>query len=407
MRPLIALLPFFLLPAALPAQQPVDWRLPFRAPNEKIEPPKVTFQLLRTMLTIARKHPELRSFDEHGIEVCDHDGWRKARQELGKEERFDLGYLSQIIRLSDNEGDRQLALYGMFYSPDRQTVSQMINHIPGEPSLQLRQESYPRAIQFLRATLPQRNPGDLEEWKQIRVGPAGKLPPKPGEYSFSFDAVPYIGLLHVDSPIDQRQALWFLGEVLKLRPESSQSLFAMTLSALNTLLLHDDRKVREAARDFIALLDPTESPPPSIDADRDVLAAWFEAIVYVVFPPIRPISPGLIELHPSEDLDSIVAKGIEVLRDGSLGDPASGQTKPQGRHGVKSYYRGLRIARLPAPLDKLTLEVDMVVTAINGQPIASCEDALNVLEREIHKRVFFVEYVADGRMQAKEFRRAR
>ncbi|MCA8942347.1 MAG: HEAT repeat domain-containing protein [Planctomycetes bacterium] len=389
----------------LPAQDQIDWRLPFRSPTETILPPKVTFGVLRDMLTIARKNRELCSFDENGIEICDHPAWRKAYASLGKEERFDLGWLSQIIRLSATDGDRQLALYGMFYSPDRATVAQMINHIPGEPLLQLRQEAYPRAIAFLRAELPRRNPGDLEEWKNMRVGPAGKLPPKPGEYTYEFDPVPYLALLGVDSPIDQRQALWFLGEVVKIRPELGRDLFAAALPALNVLLLHDDRKVREAARDFIVLVDPTKIAPPSIDDDREVIAAWLKTIIHEVFPPIRPISPGLIELYPSEDLDAIVAKGTDLLRDGSLGDPASGQTKPSGKYGIKSFYRGLRIARLPAPLDKLTLEVDFVVTSINGQPVASCEDVLKVLERESNKATFFIEYVADGRMQGKEYRR--
>ncbi len=390
-----------LLTAPVAAQEEGDWRLPFRNPQEAIDPPTKLYDQLRIMIARSQRPDVPRELDEQGIEICDDDAWRAARKnmlELSRADGLDAGYLSLILRKSGSLEDRMLAMYGMFYLPDPSLVSQMINHIPGEPSPKLRQDSYQRAIDFLRVQLPKKNDGDIEEWNKIRVGPAGEKPPKPGEYSVGFDPVPFFYLLTVDSPIDQRQAMWFLGEVVNARPELWKTFLAATALTIKELVVHDDRAVRESARDFVVKLDPENRPAPSIDDTAD-LAAWLDAVLYDVFPPIRPISPGLVELYRSDDLNKVIELGGKLLRDQSIADPANGKLK----NG--SFYRGLKIQRAPEPLDKLGLKVGWVVTAINGTPVASCKDVLNVFEKT-WRRSYLVEYVAGGKLQAKEFRRA-
>lgn len=393
-------------PLASQAAEPeqADWRLPFRNPSQKLDPPENMYRELQVMLARSRASGVEPYFNKDGIEVCDDNTWREAHRRLLALERQDAGYLSQVIRLSGSVEDREIALYGMYYNRDLSLVMQLINHIPGEPVRRLREDGYLRAARFLSAQLPKKNAGSLEEWKKIRVGPGGTMPPKPGEFTFEFDEFPFFMLLNTDSPIDQRQALWFLGEVVKARPSTWKDYLAAASPVLYPLALHDDAGVRQSTRDFIALLDPDgeKRKAPGDDAPDSEINAWLDAIMYDIFPPIRHISPGLVDLYPSDDLKAIMATGTRLLQDGSLGDPTSGKTKGK----TPTYYRGLRIARMPEPLDMLGLKVDWVVTAINGRPVASCAEILNVLKAEKWRRSFMVEYIADGKQHAKEFRRA-
>lgn len=378
-----------------------DWRLPFRSPSRAIDPPRALYEVLNRMLGAAEDEGAVLRFDERGIEVCDSQVWRNGFAQLQTMDArtYDIGYLSQIIRESGSATDRKIALYGMFYHPNTSAVMQMLNHIPGEPSRRLREAGYRRAIEYMRVHYRKKNEGNLEDWSKIRVGPGGQMPPKPGEWSYEFDAIPYFMLLQVDSPLDQRQALWFLGEVVKIRPHLWQKYMQAALLQLYHLAAHDDRSVRQSAIDFLARLDPESRSAPAADDGQDEIKAWIDAVAYDVFPPIRPVSPGLTELYPSDEVTTMLQLGEKVLRNSSLGQPATGKFE----NGYD--YRGLRIDRMPTPLDKLGFEVGNVVISINGQPVASCADVLRVLEALQSSPSFLVEFVHAGKRQAREIRR--
>lgn len=387
------------------AEDGVDWRMPFRAPDREIEPPADVWVQLDTMLAAReRVAPSKVSFDG-GREIVDDPDWRAAREKL-LTTRLDAGYLSLLIRESDSVRDRRLSMYGMFYVTDPAVVFQMIEHIPGEPVRELREEAFPRAIEFAAAHLAKRNSGDLSEWLKIKVGPSGERPPRPGEFSFGFDLAPFHALLAVDDWRDHAQALWFLARTAELRADTQEVVLEGALPFLRKTLTSEHEEVRHQAFALLATCDPTPDDIPTAAPDGpsdEQLTDWFERVRYEVFPPIRVLSDGLVEMWPSEDLDRIVAVGSRALSEGTVGVMTSGQDSN------KSFYRGLELGELPEPLDKLGLERGSVVTAVNGSPVTSSADLLVLIERAIEgaaKRSprLIVEYVREGKRLAREFR---
>lgn len=388
-----------LLAASLFGQQPAetgelprDWRLPFRAPAQNVQPPEQLWAHLQPMWRLSRQaSPDLRSFDALGIEVLADPAWQRHRDALtGKP--IDDGYLSAIIRASRHAPDRAIAFYGAFLVGDPAQVFRLIEHIPGEPERAIREEAYQRAVAYLRVHLPAKVPGDLDEWRKTQVGPGGEAPPKPGAFAYSLDPMPFVALLDVADWRDQEQALWFLQRLAELRPELGGLALQIGQQRLRELVATGNPRATKAARDFVALLDPQAEGRelPDADADAGAWQEWFDAVVHDLFPPLRRISDGLYDLYPSADLDEVVEVGRRALQAGKLVTPNT-----TGATTSKAPYRGLRIDGLPAPLDELGLEVGVVVTAVNGAPVATAEDLLALLERHLpHQRQLFVEYVS-------------
>lgn len=410
MRTAIVCLSLLAAPAAAqqePTQDPAladDWRMPFRAPQSNLVPPENLWPHLKPMWDISRKSaPELKHFDERGVEVVEDPSWQRHHDAL-TQIAMDAGYLSAVIRESRHDVDRAIAFYGAFYVPDPATVINLIGHIPGEPVRAIREDAYVRAIEYLRVHLPARVPGDLEEWQKVRVGPGGQKPPRPGDFAFALDPSPFVALLSVDDPRDQEQALWFLSRLAELRPKLGTLSLDLAKARLRELVNDGNEKVRAAARAFVAILDPLVEgrDTPEDDAAPEAWTAWYDAVLHDVFPPIRRISEGLYDLYPSEDLDELVRVGRRALRDGSL---VTGNANGTTNSGAP--FRGARIETLPEPLDRLGLEIGFVVTAINGVPTPTADAILRTLERSLpHQRRIFVEYVDPrGENRAIQYRR--
>lgn len=395
----IRMLAVALLCSLAPSQQATDWRLPFRNPDVNLAPPESMFKELHVMQQAARSAPAGRVwFDENGVEVVDDETWRAAHARL-LGVRMDAGYLSLVVRESRNAADRATAFYGSFYLPDPATVMRMIEHIPGEPRRDIREDAYTRAIAFLRVHLPKVNDGDLQDWLKLRVGPAGEKPPKPGEFSFGFDLVPFAKLCDVEDWRDHVQVMWFFARCLEIRPALNSAILELVQHALPGFLDSEHEELRLAATEFLALADPQRREAPPADAGSERRQRWLADVLRAVFPTVHAVSSGLTFLRTNEELDAIVAKGRQLLTDGSLGEPTHGRA----RDGHP--YRGLRIQRAPEPLDRLGIAVGWIVTSINGQPVATTGDALRYLDGPGRRsRNWLIEYVDDGKLHAKDFR---
>lgn len=383
-------------------QAQIDWRMPFRAPQQNVLPLEPIYEHLRPMYRIAQSAPrEQKRFDETGAEVVDDPAWQKHHTAL-LEMQQDPGYLSVIIRDSRNVTDRRLAFYGAFYVPVVEHVFNLIGHIPGEPLREVREEAFLRAVEYLAAQFGKKNEGSLEDWRKLEVGPAGTKPPRPGDWSYALDPAPFAALMRVGEDADRRQVLWFFARCVDIRREYAREVLPAIRGQLATLLGGEPSPVRAAAHDLLTRLDPDPARTrPAADGPSASLVAWLSAIEYELFPPIRRISSGLIELYASDDLDSIVRVGEGALRTGSAGTTSSGKTSGG------SPFRGLLLAEVPAPLDKLGLFPGMVITAVNGAPVADCAALLSLLQRAApNTRSYLVEYVApDKQLCAIEYRR--
>jgi hypothetical protein len=392
-----------LVSAQQPAEPPaVDWRMPFRVPADEIAPPADVWKHLRTMLAIRdAAAPDRISFDEHGREVVDDEGWRAAREAL-LTTNLDPGYLSLIIRESAAAGDRRIAMYGMFYVAAPEVVFQLIEHIPGEPLRQLREEAFPRAVEFAAAHVAKKNPGDVEEWRKRKLGPAAERGPRPGDWSYGFDAAPFVALLELDDWRDHAQALWFLGRIVELREDTRRNLLGGALPHLPAALTSEHQILKDQAIAFLEACDPSPEDLPG--DDEAALLDWLDRVTYEVFPPIREVHPGTVELWPSEDRDRLVSVATAGLASGSLGATRFG-TAADG-----SNYRGFELTTpLPEPLERLTLPDHAIITAINGLPTGTGDEILLAIRSALRgkgpwPRVLFVELVHDGKRQVFEFR---
>ena len=375
------------LAAALPAQVP-EGLLPFRNPTKDVEVPRELFRDLLLMQATAQNPGDYEVVINHdGREHCTDPTWKKAhRSAMGK--MFNMASMFGIVlRDSRHVNHRMLAAYGTFLVDDPQQVFQLIAFFPGEPVREIREAAFRRAIAFLRVHLPKNRPQPSD---QEHLAPTAL---------YQLEAGGFVGLLSVEDPLDQAQGLWFLAELCDIRPDSAPALLGASQEQLRELLVSDNPMVRKEARHFLHRADPQHRPMPAVDADDAALLAWLDAVLHDVFPPIRTVADGRTDLYPSKDLDRIIAVGREVLQQKSIGEPF------QGRISAGLYYRGFRVARLPEPLDQLRIPVGAVITAINGQPVATAQSILDVLETVAKsQRMIMVEYVHAGGNHAMEYR---
>lgn len=393
--------------AALSAQQ--DILSPFRNPRTTVPIPDVqaeVFRQLRIMQDTAETLGPV-STDELGREVCDHPRWKAAFQELSKH-YVDAGFLAYVLRESGSVEDRRAALYGTYFVSNPDYVMDLIEHIPGEPVRRLRESSYARAINYLRVYLP-RKWGDLTADEVAALNrpdprsPAGRamglVEPTPEDRLYGVDLRPFYQLLEKESPDDRAQGLWFIKECFWIEKDLAKDWMETMVPRLRLFLQSEDEDVRKESFGVIEAADPKNRAAPALDSDQEEVEAWLDSVLYELYPPIRVISSGLVELYESEDLDKVVEVGSTLLARDGIGSVRSGRTE-DGR-----FYRGFAVGRAPDPLDRLAIPVGAVITAINGRPVGDSRELLELIRDEAeHKLQFLVEYVHDGRVMAIEFR---
>jgi hypothetical protein len=377
----------------------VDWRMPFRSPQANLVPPEDMWAHLRPMYEIARKAAPDNLQIEDGVEVVLDPSWIEHRKALDAM-RQDAGYVSLVLRDSQHVADRAIAFYGAFYHPDPQSVLQLIEHIPGEPSRALREDAYRRAVDFIRSNLGDKVEGDLEAWEKLDLGPAGQKPPRPGDYLFGFDPTAFVALWSVEDERDHEQGLWFLARCAEARQGIGVAAWMLGRDRLRELAASGSPKVRVAIADFVRAVSGMTCGLEA-DADADAWLAWLAEAHDQVFPPLLRVSAGLYDLFPHADRDELAKVGRAHLAAGTLGtDNVLGSTKA----GLP--YRGFRIEKLPSPLDRLGLEPGCVLLSVNGTPTPTSARLTQILERGLPAPAQFVVEFIDvaGRNKAIRYR---
>jgi hypothetical protein len=405
-------------PAAYPER---DILSPFRKVDEIVAPPDKVMAQFRIMRSIADSAPVIKDFDKSGREIVDDDRWRAARAELTRL-HIDAGHLAQVIRGSRNADDRDLAFYGMFYCTGVDDVLNLISHIPGEPVAQTRAKAYPRAVAFLRATIGQKW-GDLSnEDRQVvlRNMPAPGSPaamamgikraPRDEDTLHQINLRPFFQMLDQDGAVDQAQALWFLKECFMVRRDLAAQWTEPALPRIAQLLESDDAAVRNEAAGLLLAIGPKDLKALPADADAAARREFVRRAGRALFPPIRPLSAGLLLLLPSPEREALFAAGRQALADGSIGETVT------ATDGDQRPFRGLRIDRVPAELEVLRIPVGAIVTAINGTPVVDLAQVKKALAsafetrdasggtRQLSAGRVVVDYMLDGKPRAMEYR---
>ncbi|GAB4152381.1 MAG: hypothetical protein Fur0037_21150 [Planctomycetota bacterium] len=391
---------------------------PFRNPSEIYAPPDAVYEQLRVMRGIAADPRMEKYFDENGVEVVDDPRWKAAREKLAAL-GIDAGYLAQIMRTSRNADDRDLAFYGAFFCDNPSYVLNLIAHIPGEPVRATRRSALPRAVAYLSAHL-RRKWGDLteEQKKALNLPAVGspaanaaglKRAPSDQEHLYSLNLKPFLQLLDLDDPEDQALGLWFVKECSLLQIDLAKAWLEPVLPRLRALLRSEDSRVREQARGLFAAIGPKDlGEAPKTDGPE--LDAWAKKASDRLFPPIRAISEGLVELHPGPEREAIAKAGRQALLGGSIGEPIS----VRGDDG--RWIRGFRVARVPEGLEALRIPAGSVVISVNGCPVADGKELLALVEKILapggdrsrrpagRRFSIVVEFARNGRTMAVEYR---
>ena len=361
---------------------------PFRTPDRNIVAPKELFDTLRRMKAIAKNPGGSRVwFDEDGREMCDGHDWQQAYIVCKEKITKQAGYLLTILEESKSPDDRAIAAYGSFYVESVDDSFGLLARFPGEPIRQIREDGYNRALAFVRA-----------QWNKSSgtLGPDGEALPQ-----YSLNLIPYAALLKCKDPIDQAQGLWFLREALVVRPQYAKNCLEIVAPLLPPLLVAKDATLQHEARAFLSSVDKRNRAPKSEKPTDDEVLGWLAAVEHDLLPPVRRINSNRTDLHPGKDRDELVRVGREALANDSIGVMDSGKDK------TDSFYRGYKLLRLPAPLDLLPLPLESVITSVNGSPVTSSKQLLELVETLVGKGKLdrlLVEFVLKSERKALEFR---
>jgi hypothetical protein len=365
---------------------------PFRKPDQQTLLPADLVKELTTMANLADMGRHPLGFADDGREVCDHPAWRAARERIAAKlaERNTATLFHLVLRDSFSEMHRKLAAYGMFHLANPADVLHVMALLPADPSRELREKSFERAVGFLRVHLKE-NAEPTEAERNAGAPPRSR---------YQFIAYPFLKLLEVGDDRDRAKTLWVLREVALVRPDFAPTLLEAALPRLHDLALSSDAAVRSAAHDFVHACDPRHRPAPLPGTEAGNVRIWLDAVLNDAFPPIRAVAEGRTDLHPSEELDRLVEVGKRELRADAIGEAFQGKLT-DGR-----YYRGFRFTRQPEPLDKLRLPIGAIVLNVNGSPVATAAEVLDVVERWVKvRRTLMVEYLDDrGRNRVMEYR---
>lgn len=394
---LTAALPLLALAPCLTAQEekepPRDWRLPYRQPQIRVEPPIELFRVLEPLQGLMdRSAPEDRKFVE-GVEVVDSEEWRSLAARLGSM-RIDGGYLSLILRDSADAKDRRTAFFGGFHVRDPNVIRSLIEHIPGEPSRKLREEMYPRAVAWMRY---HEGPGAAKRRAAEEQGAEPSDQPAVENYRKErVDLMPFLAVLELETKADRVQALWFLARVVAIDASYAKQAFDIGADRLAKLAGEVDGLAAEQFDSLLRAADPDQERVARLGSEDELDSkdriAWFEDVLHDLYPPIRRISGGLYELFPSEDRDQLLAVGRKLLEDDSQWQVVDGMDKS------RIPYRGLRLPILPEPLDQLGLKPGTTIVGISGAPVPNLESLRVILDRMVRPggRVF-VEFITEDK----------
>ena len=317
-------------------------------------------------LAVNANHLQLM-IDPDGKEICSIRPWTQAHENVKANGLNMEGWLGKILREDNDVRTRRACIYGMFYFNDPQKIIQLISNLPGEPLRDLREAGFELALRYMRVHYKKSSP------QNPKFPDNGIVVPK-----YEFNPLPFFLLLDQKQPIDQRQGLWFLTEVLKIRRDLGRIYFEELQDRLPKMLLSQDKDLRQQTIHFLAAIDKIQNRVPKVEVEEAALKAWYDELTYELFPPIRHVSTGRCDLYPSKDLDNIIAAGKRVLIP-ALFPPAIAKLKS----GSARY--GIRLGRVTAPLSKLGLPFNSVIVSINNQTAMSAE----------HARKAFVDYFAE------------
>jgi hypothetical protein len=182
------------------------------------------------------------------------------------------------------------------------------------------------------------------------------------------------------------------------------------LPRIAQLLESDDKQVRDEAAGLLLAIGSKDLKPLPADADAAARREFARRAGSAMFPPIRPLSAGLLLLLPSAEREALFAAGRQALDDSSIGETVTATDSADHR------FRGLRIDRVPKELEVLRIPLGAVVTAINGTPVVDVAQVKKALagafetrdrQGETHQlsagRVV-VDYMFEGKPRAMEYR---
>ena len=332
------------------------------------------------------------SYDENGRETVDTAAWRDALERVRISNLKLAGHVGQVFRHSTSRKLRRDAYYGLFYFDEIQDVLDLAAQICAEPDRRTRQEGFARTLRFLAVHLPKSVP--------IRRDLEGS-PVKP---KYRFNIWGYLQLLRLENdPRSQIEGLRFVTGVLRIRHDLGRAYLIGIKDMIPKLLTSRATSVREETVRLLSVIDRKKHKAPRGNANTKDLLAWYDDIAYELLPPVEHVSTGKTILHPSKDLDDIIAVGERVLAKRDAIGTIKLVSLSNGR-----LRKGLEIRTLPRPLHLLGIPKGAVITNINTTPITSSQQLLDCIHQEVDRHKQQVEVVLErrGKREHKEDEKA-
>lgn len=364
-----------------PFRKPTGLKVP-GAPQLALPPIVDEFVLMLNLANSASSKDLV--IDESGRQICADPRWDASLEKALELSIRMEGWVGKLFLETENVLWRRACAYGMFYFNNPQDIINMIAFLPGEPRRDIREDGFWRAVEYLAVHLPKNKPQNPLDPNNGIVVPL-----------YQFNPMPFLQLLDQPDELDQAQALWFLAEVLRIRPDLGRSYLNEILDAVPGLLTSPSAMVRSRAVNFLAAIDRTPGRLPEPSATNEERLAWLGQLEYELFPPIRHISTGLVEIYPSDDRDKLVTVGRQWLNDKDFLPKATEVTNS----GMTRY--GVRVNHLPEPLNKLGIPMGALIIGIGRAPTRTSEEFhQRISERlEAHKKAdqeyekYYVEFL--------------
>jgi hypothetical protein len=374
----------------------------FRTFSGELTLPTELINDLEQMRLFAEKH-RLRpveggyvtSFDAEGRETCTDPQFLRLREAVGKRLERQAGWLGTIVRESPSIKARMAAYYGGFFVESVQDSVSLLSYLPGEPVAEIRQEGLRLALPFLERWIPAVQapaPGEDQD-----AAAAGRPATHPGGYLP--DVRTFINLMRSTSSRDCALTLDVLERCLRLQRRACLPMVEVMAPEFRQCLRAGNEELVGACRRFLATV---AEDPAAAEGDASKLEQRLAAELKRLFPSIRVVSDGLIDLYPGAELDAVVRVGRQALDRGTLG--AHGEIP--ATHNRPRVIRGLVLSAPPAELKVLGFKPGDCILSLDGSPVQNCRSLLDHLEKAVaaNRKTFLVEYFSGDQVRAKEFR---
>ncbi len=305
---------------------------------------------------------------------------KKFRPQLTRQ----AGYLLFVLSNFSASHFRRAAHFAALFLPTPQETLYLLPYAPYEPDFGIRREALSRMIPFLDRHLNPKTPD-------------GQRAPY-----YIFDPIPFLNLCRASWVPDRILAFKVLTVLARYRPKDAAVGLRRIRPWIQKSLEDKSPYLQKAAKALIRTLEanPTAGPLEDISDCMSRLDLAIDRELPRVF-----LQGGLCEIFSpdTEPMKALAKEGLAWIQSGKVGFV---DTVRIVGSKYKRSTRGLRLRKVPKPLQVFGLQEGDCITAINGFPIRNHQDLAKTLKERLRHlpTSITVEWVGDkGHEKARRY----